>query len=178
MPLIIRNIFIALTAPTSPLIGGSISHPLPRFSNIIPEWATEFFLTYPYALPCIVSSIVTIVTVITVSFSLKESLPSKRKATEKRAESPSRSDSRRPAKRQYGSILRPTPTATLPPLSTDSQSTHVRCVGDSAEVKSVHDFSITGLLANKAIRTICASSFFMSFISMGYDVLFVLFAYS
>lgn len=171
--------FLVLTVPTSPLIGGSISHPLPRFSNIFPEWSTEFLLAYPYALPCIVSSIVTIVTVITVSFSLKESLPSKRRATEKRAASPDGSSARRPgAKRQYGSVFRPTPTSTLPPLSADTQSTHVRCVGDSAEVKPVHDFSITGLLANKAIRTLCASSFFMAFIAMGYDVIFVLFAYS
>jgi hypothetical protein len=120
------------------------------------------------------SSIVTLLTVITVSFTLQESLPAKRKRTEKRSESPSRPG----AKRQYGSVLRPTPTSNLPPFSANSSSTHVRCVGDSAKVSPKHDFSITGLLANKAIRNLCASSFFMSFISMGYDVLFVLFAYS
>ncbi|KAG9127535.1 hypothetical protein FRC07_012551 [Ceratobasidium sp. 392] len=165
-----------------PLIGGSLSHPLPRFSHVFPSWTHGFLLAYPYALPCMISSVVTALSIIIACFTLQESLPAKRKqSAEKRAESPVRP----PAQRMYGSMCRPTPTSTLPPLAADDTnngtSMHIRCVGDSTEVEIVapkHDFSIIGLLENKAIRTLCVSSFFMSFIAMGYDVVFVLFAYS
>ncbi|KAG9091891.1 hypothetical protein FS749_016163 [Ceratobasidium sp. UAMH 11750] len=163
-----------------PLVGGSLSHPIPRFSHILPKRTHGFLLDYPYALPCIVSSVVTLLTIFIAAFSLQESLPAKRKQfAEKRAESPTRPS----AKRLYGSTLRPTPPSNLPPLAANANiSTHVRCVGDTTEVQIVsppkNDFSISDLLANKAIRTLCASSFFLSFIAMGYDVVFVLFAYS
>ncbi|QRV89502.1 major facilitator superfamily transporter [Ceratobasidium sp. AG-Ba] len=168
-------------AIVGPLIGGSVSHPLSRFSHVLPSWTHGFLQAYPYALPCIVSSVITLLTVAFAYFFLEESLPAKRKQiAEKLPESPVRPT----MKHTYGSALRQTPTSTLPPLASDdttNPSTHIQCVGDSTEVQIVppkHDFSISGLLANKAIRTLCASSFFMSFIAMGYDVLFVLFAYS
>ncbi|KAG9089824.1 hypothetical protein FRC06_001373 [Ceratobasidium sp. 370] len=176
----IAGIFSGNVAVIHSVLGEITDDTNSRIGNIPSIWS--LLAPYPYALPCLISSVVTLLTIFIASFSLQESLPAKRKQTaEKRAESPVR----RGAKRPYGSILRPTPTSNLPPLAADpannNTSTHVRCVGDTAEVEILppkHDFSITGLLANKAIRTLCASSFFMSFIAMGYDVVFVLFAYS
>ncbi|KAG8213043.1 MFS general substrate transporter [Butyriboletus roseoflavus] len=61
-------------ATIAPLYGGALAKPQERWPNIFPG---EFWATYPYFLPCLVSGCFTLFTFVVCATFMKESLPSK-----------------------------------------------------------------------------------------------------
>ncbi|KAF9517138.1 hypothetical protein BS47DRAFT_1291372 [Hydnum rufescens UP504] len=60
-------------ATLAPLIGGALQHPAERFPHLF--GGIQFFITYPYFLPCAVGGTVSVLTWIVCIFCLKESNP-------------------------------------------------------------------------------------------------------
>ena len=145
-----------------PLLGGALSTPADKYA-----WLDVAFLRrYPYFLPGGVSSVVTLIAVITGYFLLREvrltptnpirlrfsraqTLPSKVRAAKKRAD-----------KDRSGS------------------ATPVDVAGEADDAESDKPLGMRALLADPAMRALVTSNAGLSFLCTGYEVVFVLYAYT
>ncbi|KAF7984626.1 hypothetical protein HWV62_12847 [Athelia sp. TMB] len=111
----------------------------------------EFLRRYPYFLPGGVSSVVTLIAVITGYFFLRETLPSKVRAAKLKE---------RAAKDRSGSV------------------TPVDVAEVAYDAESDKPLGMRALLANPAMRALVTSNAGLSFLCTGYEVVFVLYAYT
>ncbi|TFK47990.1 MFS general substrate transporter [Heliocybe sulcata] len=70
-------VVFASGATLAPIIGGGLAHPAERFPSLFSGW--QFFKTYPYFLPCLVSALFPFSAFFVAGTLLKETLPSRTK---------------------------------------------------------------------------------------------------
>ncbi|KIJ44207.1 hypothetical protein M422DRAFT_67512 [Sphaerobolus stellatus SS14] len=143
-----------------PLIGGAFSRPAERFSIFK---GSKFFIEFPYFLPCFISSIFALGTVVVGYFCLDETLPRKRRILNS-------DGSRVDLTKAYGTVNRTNPT---------SQEAQREADIDMPEMQATCpcDWNMPLLLKIPAVRDLAISSLALSFLSGGFDVIFVLFCY-
>ncbi|KAF8324456.1 major facilitator superfamily domain-containing protein [Cantharellus anzutake] len=175
----------ALGCVIGPIIGGNLSNPAERYPELFGRF--QLLKDYPYFLPCIISSGITVLSLLLCLFFVDETLPrilEARKAKKDSLLSPS------PSMSTYGSTSNtptfgsrshsPTPSnsETLvedisePP--TPVSESFPSQIGDNKK----ETMSLSEILSYPTVRSIMVSSFMLSFVSMAFDVVFVLFSYT
>ncbi|KAF8590442.1 MFS general substrate transporter [Ramaria rubella] len=147
-----------------PLIGGTFSHPARHFSMFE---SFPLFRTYPYFLPCLISGAMALGGSVLGYFCLEETLPNKRRALIDAGSPSERIDTTK----AYGTVNRTNAHQITP-------KPEFATTGMQTDMHTESDTSMFGLLAIPVVRALAISSFALSFLSGGFDVLFVLFCYS
>ncbi|KIO26760.1 hypothetical protein M407DRAFT_234206 [Tulasnella calospora MUT 4182] len=135
-------------AMIGPLIGGLLSHPAERYPNVF--GGIPLLKERPFFLPCFISVLITITAMLSTVFFLEESLPRITRA--KRLKSPS-------------------DTEVSSQASFDEEDSQK--LGASARGRQKF-----GLLSNPAVRRVACAGFFMAFLLIGFDTVFVLWSYT
>lgn len=130
------------------LIGGNLSHPADKYPNLFGH--ISLFRERPYFLPCLVSALITFAAMICVAVFLEETVPSKASIRH------SSFSTRLSAKRE--------------PLA----SAEAALLPESLPIKP----TTLQLLREKPIQKLLLTGFLVSFISWGYEIVFVLWAYT
>ncbi|KAF8310792.1 MFS general substrate transporter [Clavulina sp. PMI_390] len=133
-----------------PIIGGNFSNPLdkwPRFVEYFP-----IFRTYPYLLPCFVSSSISVVAVIMCALFVEE----RDQSTSEPSSVPSLS----------------------PPPATSRPSKQHEATPSKDQKDGKNEGSMLRLLANPQLRAVMLSGFMFNLLAMGFSVLFVLYSYT
>ncbi|KAG8875169.1 hypothetical protein FRB97_005352 [Tulasnella sp. 331] len=142
-----------------PLIGGYLSHPVERYPETFGHF--NFLKQHPYFLPCFVSSLITLCSIVVAVIFLEETLPSLVAAKRDRKAQPQPIDS--PQGTDYGSIEPMTPK-----MKTKPQTLEIVKPPPSA----------MELLSCPRIRQVLIVGFFLSFLCVAWETVFVLFAYT
>ncbi|KAG9001956.1 hypothetical protein FRB93_011928 [Tulasnella sp. JGI-2019a] len=137
-----------------PLIGGYLSHPAERYPDMFGHH--DFLRQHPYFLPCFVSSMITLCSIIITVIFLEETLPSKVAAKLKKQADQRLVDS--PEGTVYGAV--------------DQGCTITRTQEDKPAP------SAKELLSNQRICNVLTVGFFLSFLCVAWETVFVLFAYT
>jgi len=147
-----------------PIIGGQLSDPAKRYPTVFGQY--EILHQYPYLLPCAVSCLITTVSVIACVLFVDETLPSKVAARTK-----SLHEIKAPVTptTSYGSA---SITSTL---SEDSAENSTRAPTPPPPAPKM---GMMELLASPQVRAILASTFMLSILGMGFEVVFVLYSYT
>ncbi|KIO21444.1 hypothetical protein M407DRAFT_28965, partial [Tulasnella calospora MUT 4182] len=126
----------------------------------------------PYFLPCFISSIFTCFSITTAYFFLEETLPSK--VLEKKLKAAAKTELlRSPSASSYGTLT-PCITPTRPrDLSVDTPPT---CV-ETPATKAV-ETSTLSLLLDQRVRNVLIAGFLLSFVCVGWETVFILWAYT
>ncbi|KIO21446.1 hypothetical protein M407DRAFT_15815 [Tulasnella calospora MUT 4182] len=162
--------FWSIGAIIGPLIGGTLSHPAERYPAIFGSY--DFLKDRPYFLPCFISSLFTCFSITIAYFLLEETLPSK--VLEKKLKAAAKAELlRSPSMPSYGTL-----TTGLTPdrPQSSSISTPPTCV--ETPVPKVVAPSTRSLLADQHIRNVLIAGFLLSFVCVGYQTVFVLWAYT
>ncbi|KAG8989398.1 hypothetical protein FRB90_002252 [Tulasnella sp. 427] len=163
--------FWCIGAIIGPLIGGTLSHPAERYPELFGSY--EILKDKPYFLACFVSSLFTLFSIAVAYFFLEETLPSK--VLENKLKAAAKADLlRSPCASSYGTL---TPTATQKARSRNlSIDTPPTCV-DTPAPKSAKPSTLS-LILDERIRNVLIAGFLLSFICVGFDTVFVLWAYT
>ncbi|KAG8863379.1 hypothetical protein FRB96_008871 [Tulasnella sp. 330] len=146
-----REVTWSVGCVLGPIIGGYLSHPAERYPAIFGD--VEFLARHPFFLPCFVSSSITLCSVIVAFVFLEETLPGKLAART--------------------THLKTIPRANNPQeldSGTTGQGTHI--------LNIVSHPSVMELLSSQRIRSVIVAGFFLWFLSISWDAVFVLFAYT
>ncbi|KAF8321578.1 MFS general substrate transporter [Clavulina sp. PMI_390] len=176
-----------------PILGGNLSNPMKKWPELFSHF--PIFQTYPYLLPCVVSSCFSILAITMCGLFVAETLPSKVVA-------------KKVALERKNHLMNPTvsstPSPQTPPLYGSTSSTAsvettlsrssspsiyssdavsdsiVNTPKDAPPPPPQHDGLgiIFDLLAKPHVRAIIASSFIFSFSGAAFDVVFTLYAYT
>ncbi|KAG8945425.1 hypothetical protein FRC04_000800 [Tulasnella sp. 424] len=178
--------FWCIGAIIGPLIGGMLSHPAERYPNIFGGF--DFLKDKPYFLPCFISSLATCFSITIAYFFLEETLPSKvlekklkaaakeelLRMLEKKLKAAAKEELlRSPSASSYGTLTPGTAHGRPRDLSTDTPPTCVQTPALKAAAPST-----LSLLLDPRIRNVLISGFLLSFICVGWETVFVLWAYT
>lgn len=162
--------FWCVGAIIGPLIGGMLSHPAERYPEIFGGF--DFLKDKPYFLPCFISSLATCFSIAIAYFFLEETLPSK--VLENKLKVAAKAELlRSPSASSYGTLTPVTTHARPRDLSTDTPPTCVQTPAPRAVSPST-----LSLLLDSRIRNVLTAGFLLSFICVGYETVFVLWAYT
>ncbi|KAG8951286.1 hypothetical protein FRC04_006525 [Tulasnella sp. 424] len=139
-------------AMIGPLIGGLLSHPAERYPNVFGN--IPLLKKRPFFLPCFVSFLITIISILVTAFFLEESLPRITRA--KRLKSPSATE------------VSSNASGVLIDDSEDPQKQAAKQEGGKK----------LGLLSDPRVRRVVVAGFFMEFLMIGFDAVFVLWSYT
>ncbi|KAG9050198.1 hypothetical protein FS837_007096 [Tulasnella sp. UAMH 9824] len=131
-----------------PLIGGLLSHPAEKYPNVFGN--IPLLKKRPFFLPCFVSVLITITAMLVTVFFLEESLPRITRA--KRLKSPSATE-------------------------VSSNASYDEEVSRKLD-ESNRGSQKFGLLSIPAVRRVVCAGFFMAFLLIGFDAVFVLWSYT
>ncbi|KIO23393.1 hypothetical protein M407DRAFT_214653 [Tulasnella calospora MUT 4182] len=145
--------FWAIGAIIGPLIGGTLSHPAERYPETFGNY--DFLKDRPYFLPCFISSLFTCLSITTAYFFLEEA-----------------ELLRNPSTSSYGTL-----TPGLTPARPRDLSVHVPTHVETPVPKVVAP-STRSLLSEQRVRNVLIAGFLLSFVCVGYETVFILWAYT
>ncbi|KAG9049173.1 hypothetical protein FS837_010992 [Tulasnella sp. UAMH 9824] len=162
--------FWCVGAIIGPLIGGTLSHPAERYPGVFGNY--DFLKDRPYFLPCFISSLFTCFSITVAYFFLEETLPSK--VLEKKLKAAAKAELlRSPSASSYGTL---TPSMTPVRPRDPSVDTPSTCVATPATKPRAP--STLSLFLDQRVRNVLIAGFLLSFVCIGWETVFILWAYT
>ncbi|KAF8324457.1 MFS general substrate transporter [Cantharellus anzutake] len=167
----------AMGTVIGPMIGGDLSDPAERYPDTFGKY--QFLRDYPYFLPCALSSCITLGSIILCFLFVNETLPkiveareAQRNSTPPNASNPG-----------YGSIIGNT-TPAVPRSSNIDHSVVINPDSSTGVQESSNSgneevsMSLWEVLYYPKVPSMLISTSMLSFLAVGFDVMFVLFSYT